>query len=240
MRIAMWSGPRNLSTAMMYAFGARTDTDICDEPFYAAYLKASGEQHPMQDEILTSMDSDPDRIARFCAGPAPDGSPLFYQKHMSHHMLPEFDRSFIHGCQNIFLIRHPARVIASYQAKRHSPTLRDIGTREQCEIFSELCDASGTAPPVIESTDIRDNPEVVLRALCSHIGIAYQAAMLRWPAGGHHRDGVWSKHWYQAAHKTTGFAGPEGALPEVAPENQAVYEQALADYFTLHQHCIHL
>lgn len=226
MRIAMWSGPRNLSTAMMYAFGARSDFTVMDEPFYAAYLKATGSDHPMSAEIVAAHQTDPDRIALDCMQ---QGAPHIYMKHMPHHMLPDFPLAWAGDCINIHLIRHPARVIASYAAKREAPTLDDIGFVQQTELYNRL------GGIVIDSTDIRADPEGMLRALCGAIGLAFDPAMLGWPAGPRAEDGIWAKHWYNAVHKSTGIAGAEGMLPEIPHSLQPVLDAALPHYLGLHR-----
>ena len=231
MRIAMWSGPRNLSTVMMYSFGARSDCAVWDEPFYAAYLSHSDAVHPMQAEILAAGISDPAKVAARCAtGAIPDGKSVFYQKHMAHHMLPEFPRDWMKDLTHVFLIRHPARVIASYHVKAENPTLRDIGAVELTDLFKEVASLTGRSPVVIDSVDIRQNPEAMLRKLCAAIGLPFEPAMLSWPRGGHNDDGVWARHWYNAVWNSTGFAGAEGPLPAVPEHLTPVLEQALPHY----------
>lgn len=227
MRIAMWSGPRNLSTAMMYAFGARDDFAVMDEPFYAPYLVASGADHPMGDAITAAHETDPARVAQTCA--APIGTPHSYMKHMPHHMLDHFPMAWAETCVNIHLIRHPARVIASYAAKREAPTLEDIGFVQQSVLYDRL------GGLVIDSTDIRAQPDVMLRALCAAIGLPFDPAMLRWPMGPRAEDGIWARHWYGAVHRSTGIQGAEGPLPEVPLALQSVLEAALPHYLRLHE-----
>ena len=232
MKIAMWSGPRNLSTAMMYAFGNRPDCAVVDEPFYAAYLAMTGLDHPMRDEIMASQSQDPDTVIRSLVGPVPDRKTIYYQKHMAQHMLPGIAREWIKDCVNVFLIRHPARVIASYAAKRENPTLDDIGFRQQAELYAEAL-AQGGNPIVIDSYDIRENPRMMLKNLCNSIGLQFDPAMLEWPSGGHKDDGIWAAHWYAAVWKSTGFAGPEGPLPEVPEALQPVLDEAMPHYENL-------
>lgn len=228
MILACWSGPRNLSTAMMYAFAARGDCAVVDEPFYAAYLEATGLDHPMRAEVLASQETDPDKVISACL--EPDGSqPLRYQKHMTQHMLPGIRRDWLAQLRNIFLIRHPARVVASYAAKREDPTLDDIGFRQQAELF-DLCLALGQTPVVVDSDDIRRDPAVMLRRLCGAVGIDWTDRMLTWPAGGHPADGVWAAHWYGAVHRSTGFAAPEGPLPSLSGPALTLAETALPHY----------
>lgn len=224
MRIAMWSGPRNLSTAMMYSFGARPDFSVMDEPFYAAYLAASDADHPMREEILSAHETDPNKVAIACSA---EGQPHLYMKHMPHHMLPDFPLDWASDCVNIHLIRHPARVIASYQAKREDITLEDIGFVQQLEIFEAL------GGIVIDSDDIRANPEAMLRKLCALIDLPFDPSMLNWPAGPRVEDGIWARHWYGAVHRSTGFAGAEGAVPDLEGQALALLEAAEPIYQTL-------
>lgn len=228
MIVAAWSGPRNLSTAMMYSFGARPDFAVWDEPFYAAYLAETGLDHPMRAEILAAGPCDAAEVARRCAEPPAAGH--VYQKHMTHHMLARFERGWYGAVRHLFLIRHPARVLASYDRKRQNPTLDDLGYRQQAEIYAAV---RGADPVVVDSATILAAPERVLPVLCERLGIGFDPAMLSWPAGGHPGDGVWAAHWYDAAHRSTGFGGPEGALPEVADHLRAVYEAALPYYAEL-------
>ncbi len=237
MNIAVWSGPRNLSTALMYAFGARADCAVWDEPFYAAYLHQSGLEHPMRAEILDAYETDPAKVARRCAAPAPDGRAVFYQKHMSQHMLDGFDEGWFAHVAHVFLIRHPARVLASYHAKRENPTLEDIGFVQQARIF-ETVKALGLAAHVIDSADIRRAPAPMLRALCDALGLGFDPAMLSWPAGGHPDDGPWAAHWYDAVHRSTGFAGPEGPVPPVPETLRAIHDAALVPYTLLRTHTL--
>ena len=232
MRIAMWSGPRNLSTAMMYSFAQRTDCAVWDEPFFAAYLVQTGLEHPMRDETIAAGPIDPNQVVAGCIGPIPDKKSHFYQKHMTHHMLPGIDRAWMAEVTNVFLIRHPARVIASYAAKRENPTLDDIGFRQQYELY-EYAKALGQEPVVIDSSDVRANPEVALTGLCEAIGLSFSADMLHWPTGGIPEDGAWAPHWYGSVWKSTGFAGAEGALPEISDTLRPVLHAALPYYEAL-------
>jgi len=235
MRIAMWSGPRNLSTAMMYAFGARDDFAVVDEPFYAAYLTMTGLDHPMRGEILAAQSADPVKVAQSLSGSIPGEKPHFYQKHMTQHMIPGIPRDWMADVVNVFLIRHPARVVASYGIKRENPTLEDIGFTQQAELFDHV-KALGQRPVVIDSHDIRDDPEGMLKKLCDAVGLNWDPAMLSWPEGGHKDDGVWAAHWYGAVHRSTGFAGAEGELPalhgkavQLAVAAESAYEKLVKE-----------
>ena len=239
-RIAMWSGPRNISTAMMRAFGSRPDCAVIDEPFYAAYLAATGLQHPMRAEILASQPTDWRDIVRGLLGPVPDGRALFYQKHMTHHMLPAIDRGWVAACRNAFLIRVPDQVLASYCLRHEQPDLNDIGVPQQAALFTTVCDFLGHAPPVIDAADVLANPGAALTALCDALGIAYLPDMLRWPAGKRATDGVWAPAWYQSVELSTGFAPPAAGqcAPVLDDALQRVADAAWPYYEMLAKHRI--
>lgn len=235
-RVAMWSGPRNLSTALMRSFEARPDVaEVWDEPFYAAYLAASGEDHPMRAEVLSAQAQDWRVIASACAeAEGPPGTTI-YQKQMTHHMLPGFGRDWMDAVTNVFLIRAPERVAASYRAKREAVSLEDIGFVQQAELFDRVADRLGKAPPVIDAEDVRADPQGVLTRLCDAIGLGFEPAMLTWEAGPRDSDGVWASHWYAAVERSTGFAPPdpapaalEGALADLAEAARPSYERLKA------------
>lgn len=230
MKIAMWSGPRNLSTAMMYSFAARPDCAVWDEPFYAAYLAATGIDHPMKEAVIAATQVDAGAVAAACTGAVPDGKAVYYQKHITLHMIPEFDRGFMKALTNVFLIRHPARVVASYSRKREAPTLADIGFVQQAELFDQVAGWMGRAPVVVDSADIRANPRETLEKLCTALGISFDPAMLRWPAGPKPYDGAWAPHWYNAVHASTGFDEPEGPPPDLSGDYARLADQALPYY----------
>ncbi len=229
MHIAMWSGPRNLSTAMMYAFAARGDCAVVDEPFYAAYLAKTGLDHPMRDEILVAQPQDPTAVVERLLGPVPAQKRHFYQKHMAQHMIPGIPRDWVLDVVNVFLIRHPARVAASFSAKYDNPTLADIGFVQQVELYEQLV-AEGLSPVVIDSADIRRDPSTMLQRLCAAIGLDWTPAMLTWPRGGHPDDGVWAAHWYGAVHDSTGFAPAEGPPPALDGPRATLAEAAMPAY----------
>ena len=208
MRIAMWSGPRNISTAMMRSFENRPDTAVSDEPFYAAYLASTGLVHPQRDEILVSQPRDWRAVVAEITGPVPGGCSVWYQKHMTHHILPDVGRAWIDGFENAFLIRAPEPVLASYVERRAEVTLDDIGLPQQAELFDRVADRTGRAPAVIESRDVLGDPGHVLGALCTRLGILFDQRMLAWPAGRRDSDGVWAPSWYDAVERSTGFAAP--------------------------------
>ena len=232
-RIAMWSGPRNLSTALMRSFGNRRDCAVIDEPFYAAYLAISGAAHPMRDAVLAHHEADWRKVAAALAGPAPGGKPLFYQKHMTHHMLPGIGRDWMRACRHAFLIRHPARVLASYAAKREAVGLADTGFVQQAELFDEAAGLTGKAPPVVDADVLLADPARLLASLCAALGVPFNEEMLTWPAGRRDTDGVWGAHWYDAVNQSTGF-GPPAPMPRLDdPLLATIVEQALPLYSKL-------
>ena len=219
-KIAMWSGPRNLSTAMMYSFGNRSDLCVWDEPFYAAYLAATGINHPMRDTVLAKGTTNPIDVADQIRATG-DG---VFLKLMSFHMVDGFPLDWAEEFTHIHLLRHPARVIASYTAKRENPKLDDIGFNRQLEICHQF------PGPVISSHSIRATPRQSLQKLCAKIGIGWEEAMLAWPKGPKPYDGVWAPHWYDAVHRSTGFAEPEGALPTLTGDQKLLLDAAMPAY----------
>ena len=236
-RIAMWSGPRNLSTAMMYSFAQRTDCSVIDEPFYGVYLQTEGLNHPMREDVMKTMPSDPDAVISDLLGPGE--APVMYQKHMCQHMLPTIPREWIAEVTNVFLIRHPARVIASFGKKVADVTAQDIGFEMQVALF-EACLSLGQTPLVIDSSDVRANPEGAIKALCAALDVDFDPAMLSWPKGGNAADGVWAPVWYDAIHNSSGFAGAEGPLPELDGPQSALLETALPQYHAMKERAISL
>lgn len=230
LRLAMWSGPRNLSTAMMYSFASRTDTFAIDEPFYAAYLNETGITHPMNAAVIAAGEIDYNKVADYCITAKPQQKAIFYQKQMTQHMVESFNLDWVAELSNIFLIRDPAKVIASYQTKNGDPSVEDIGVKEQWHIFKRLCDLTGTQPLVVDSADILAAPELMLKTLCSAIGIEFQASMLSWKAGPKSYDGVWAPHWYQSVWKTSGF-GISGRKTPVLPDHLLPVLEAANQYY---------
>lgn len=224
LRIAMWSGPRNISTAMMRAWENRGDCAVSDEPLYAAYLAATGLDHPGRDEVIAAGETDWQRVARTLLGPVPGGKPLWYQKHMSHHLLPGMDTDWILGLVNVFLIRDPAEVVASYLKSRATVTPEEIGLPQQGRLFDRLCERLGEIPPVIDAGDFLKAPEPHLRALCARLGIDFSARMLSWPAGPRDSDGIWAPHWYDAVRRSTGFEAWQARETSLSGEALAVAE----------------
>lgn len=237
-RIAMWSGPRNISTAMMRSFENRPDAAVIDEPFYAVYLKETGADHPMREDVLAAQPIDWKDVVDGLLGPTPDGRPVFYQKHMTHHMLPHIGREWIARVRNAFLIRAPEDVLLSYTEVRGAATLQDIGVPQQRELFEREADRLGRAPPVVDAFDVLGDPRGVLSALCSALGIPFSERMLKWPAGRRDSDGVWAPAWYASVEKSTGFSAPraQARFDDLGDDLKPVAEAARRDYELLARH----
>ncbi|MEP6940796.1 MAG: hypothetical protein ABI846_13610 [Rudaea sp.] len=204
-RIAMWSGPRNISTAMMRSFENRADCAVVDEPFYAHYLAHTGSDHPGRDAVIAAGETDWRRIAATLAGPVPDGRSVFYQKHMTHHMLPHIGHDWFGAVRHVFLIRDPRQVLASYLKSRPQATAEDIGVLQQAQLYDEVGRHSAAPPPVIDADEFLKRPEAHLRALCALLDIEFSPRMLAWRAGPRDSDGVWAPWWYDAVLRSTGF-----------------------------------
>ncbi|MGA9794504.1 MAG: hypothetical protein WBQ17_03110 [Rhizomicrobium sp.] len=235
-RVAMWSGPRNISTAMMRSFENREDAAVIDEPFYAAYLAATGLDHPLRDAVLASQPTDWRAVVKQLLGAVPGGRPIFYHKHMTHHMLPGFGRDWIGRCRNAFLIRAPQEVLASYAEKRGEVTLADLGFVQQRELFEREADRLGRAPPVIESKDVLRAPQAALTALCISLDIPFSQRMLAWPAGRRASDGVWAPAWYDAVERSTGFAASPTPPRTLNSVHQVLADAARPHYERLAAH----
>ena len=231
-RIAMWSGPRNISTAMMRSFENRPDTAVIDEPFYAAFLTATGIDHPMRQESMASQPIDPRAVVAQILGPVPGERPIWYQKHMTHHMVSGFPRDWIVGMRNAFLIRAPEDVLTSYVQKREAVTLDDIGFVSQAELFDREMQRLGHAPPVVHGEDVLADPRKTLSALCAALGIPFSEAMLSWPAGRRTTDGAWAPVWYASVEHSTGFAPPRALtrFEQLPPHLQRIADAARPHY----------
>jgi len=232
----MWSGPRNISTALMRAWGNRPDTFVCDEPLYAHYLRVTRLAHPGADEVIACHESDSRKVVAWLTDAIPDDKPVFYQKHMTHHLLAEMDRSWLGKLANCFLIRHPQEVITSYIAKNNDPTLEDVGFVQQAEIFEWVRERADRAPPVLDAADVQKNPRRMLGLLCESLDVEFTDAMLSWPAGPRSTDGVWAKHWYKEVESSTSFRPYQPKTEQVPQRLAGVYAECLKCYERLYQH----
>jgi hypothetical protein len=228
----MWSGPRNISTAMMRSWENRTDAMVVDEPLYAHYLAVTGLNHPGREDVIASGETDWRLVVDQLLGAVPAGVDVFYQKHMAHHLIDDVDHSWIASLSNVLLIRDPREVVASYLRSREQVTSEDIGLPQQVRLYDELS-AGGTPPLVIEASDFLSDPAGYLRGLCERIDVPFSDAMMSWPPGPRSTDGVWGRYWYSAVWESTGFSKPQprthGVLPaeaeEVATACQPLYER---------------
>lgn len=237
-RIAMWSGPRNVSTALLRSWGNRADSAVWDEPLYAHYLTRYEPDHPGIPEILATHENDWRKVVETILGPIPGGKAIHYQKHMAHHMLPHIDDDWLAGVGNAFLIRDPAEVLLSMSKVMETVTLRDTGFADQYRLFEKVRELTGETPPVIDARDIGTDTEGALRALCAALGVRFDPAMLSWPPGPRDSDGVWAKYWYANVNRSTGFQ-PWKPRTEPLPDRvKPLLDELTAIYEAMNRHRI--
>lgn len=229
-RIAMWSGPRNISTALLRAWENREDAWVADEPLYAHYLTQVTVAHPGVDEVIAHHETDWRVVVNAITGPVPEGRAIWYQKHMAHHWLAHLQGDWLLRLSNAFLIRHPAEMLPSLAAKMGPPQLRDTGLPQQREIFQFLRSATGRTPPVIDAEDILRDPRGALGAFCEAVGVPFSERMLAWPPGRRPTDGIWARYWYDAVERSTGFEPYQPRERRVAPELEPLLEECLPYY----------
>jgi hypothetical protein len=236
LRIAMWSGPRNISTALMRSWGNRPDTAVIDEPLYAHYLLKTGLDHPGADEVIAHHENDWRKVVELLVGDVPGGKAIFYQKQMTHHLLPEIDREWLAQLTNAFLIREPREMLTSLIKTIPEPTLADTGLPQQSEVFEWVRRQSGSVPPVIDARDVLEDPRGLLMRLCAALGVTFDEAMLSWPAGRRSTDGIWAKHWYANVERSTTF-GPYQPKNETLPERfRGLLQDCIDHYEALARH----
>lgn len=230
--LCLWSGPRNISTAMMRSFGARPDTTCWDEPFFAAYLDQTGLPHPGREETLAGCEIDPARVVERIL--APVETAYYFQKHMAHHMIAGMPTQWMEQARHVLLIRHPARVITSYAKGRPDFVGDDLGFSRLVQLHAEITEMQGKAPLIVDCDDILTDPDGQLRHICEDgFGIPYDPTMLSWEAGPRPEDGPWAPYWYDNVIASTKFAEAPGALPKVSAAYAEIYETARQDYDTL-------
>jgi len=235
-RIAMWSGPRNISTAMLRAWENRDDTWVVDEPLYAHYLTQVTVAHPGVDEVIAHHETDWRAVVATLTGPIPHGRAIYYQKQMAHHWLPHIRGDWVLSLTNAFLIRHPAEMLPSLLAKMGLPTLSDTGLPQQVEIFRFVRDRTGTTPPVLDAEDVLLDPRTALNSFCEAVGVPFSERMLAWPAGRRETDGIWARHWYEAVERSTGFEPYRPRDRKVSPELEPLLAECMPYYEELRQH----
>jgi hypothetical protein len=232
--LAMWSGPRNISTAMMRSWENRGDCAVVDEPLYAHYLQQTGLDHPGREEVIAAGETDWRKVAAALTGGVPGGRAIFYQKHMTHHLLPHIDRQWLARLTHVFLIRDPRRVLQSYVKSRPNVTADDIGVHQQLEIFRHVRAATGVTAPVIDALEFLRAPERQLRALCAQLNLEFKPGMLHWPAGPRASDGVWAPHWYDSVYRSTGFEAANEAAVEVPPRFRGIVDEVMPAFEELY------
>jgi hypothetical protein len=235
-RLAMWSGPRNVSTALLRSFEARGDAEVVDEPLYASFLAATGKQHPGRDAILASQPTEP--RAALAALQASGALPLRYEKHMAHHWRAEWQRQDFGEARHAFLVRDPARVVASYVKVREAPVPEDLGYHQQVQWLEHVTDTLGQPAVVVDGDALLADPPAVLAALCTALGVPWVPAMTTWAPGRRATDGVWAPWWYAAVEASTGFGPPSRAVPEVPAGLQHVVDACRGPYERLLAHTL--
>ena len=221
---------------MMRAWGNRDDTVVIDEPFYAYYLKATGIEHPGADEVIATGETDWRKVVAHLIEPIANDNGIFFQKQMTHHLLPDIDRDWLGAVTNCFLIRDPREVINSYIKKREHPAFEDLGFLQQAEIFDFVRNRTNAVPPVVDAKDVLQNPERTLRLLCKAVGVDFSKSMLSWPSGLRETDGIWAKHWYGEVAKTTSFQPYRPNHNEVPQNLRELYERCRECYEELYPH----
>lgn len=227
----MWSGPRNISTALMRSWGSREDTQVVDEPLYASYLARTGLAHPGRSVILAAQSTDWRTVVRsLTVDPLPGRATIGYQKHMAHHVPPDLEPSAMDGLRHAFLIREPSEVVVSYAKVRGEPTLEDLGLPQQLDLFERY------GGPVVDARDVLQRPEPLLRALCAALEVPFDPAMLSWATGPRCSDGVWGEHWYTDVWESTGFAAYRPPLRDVPDRLRPLVQRCRPFYDTLAAH----
>tara|TARA_B100001564_G_C20454635_1_gene585104 strand:+ start:83 stop:814 length:732 start_codon:yes stop_codon:yes gene_type:complete len=233
--IAMWSGPRNLSTALMRSFENRIDTIVIDEPFYAHFLKQTNLNHPGRDEIISTQDSNWDSIVKRITGPIPQNKSIWYQKHMAQHNLEGCDITWIKNFQNCILIRDPKYVIPSYNKEYSLLDEKLLGYSQQLDLIRILENEEGITPPIFDATDILKKPEQALKKICISVGISFSKNMLKWPKGKRKTDGIWAKYWYQNVENSSGFKPFQKKKIIIDKELTPLYDKCLKGYSSMYE-----
>ena len=231
--IAMWSGPRNLSTALMRSFGNRPDCYVTDEPFYAYYLKHSNINHPMKKKIILNGNTNLKSIIDHITGSVPENKLIWYQKHMAQHNILDFDLNWIHKLQNCFLIRNPKDVIISYETKYPLTSYLQLGYQHQIDLCNILNNISEYI--IIDSDDLLINPKHILKLLCDKLNIVFYNEMLLWPRGSKPYDGIWGKHWYNQVNKSDKFISKKNTKKILPLKYNDIYYQCLDCYQQLYE-----
>jgi hypothetical protein len=233
----MWSGPRNISTALMRSWGNRSDTIVCDEPLYAHYLQETGRPHPAKEEVIASQDTNWRNVVKeLTTGELPGGKSIYYQKHMTHHFLPCIGKDWLEHLTNCFLIRDPHEMLTSLAHVLPEMDILDTGLPQQAALFDWVREHNGEAPVVIDAKDLLEDPRGLLQAFCHELGVPFEEAMLEWPPGPRDTDGVWGPHWYTSVYESTTFVPYHKKKEKVAAEHLEILDECVGFYETLHPH----
>lgn len=236
LRIASWSGPRNISTAMMRSWGNREDTHVSDEPFYAHYLSVCQVDHPGVDEVVASGETNWRKVVSALTGPIPNQKTVWYQKHMTHHLLPHIELDWLESLTHCFLIRQPREMLSSLLAVMPNPGLKDTGLPQQISLFNRVRASSGRVPPVVDARDLLLNPRGVLSQLCTALGLEFSDSMLSWKPGRRETDGVWAKYWYASVEKSSGFEPYEERDRSVPEDHRPLLAECEEIYEAMYRH----
>jgi Sulfotransferase domain len=240
LRLAMWSGPRNISTALMRSWESRSDAIVCDEPLYAHYLLATGDRrHPAYEETIARHETDLPALVRWLTGPLPEGKCVFYQKHMAHHLLTGMDLDWIDSVTSAFLIREPREMLTSLAEVLREPRLEDTGLPQQVALFERVAAHTGATPPVLDAADVLRNPRRTLVLLCEAVGARFSEEMLSWATGPRETDGVWGPYWYEKLYHTTAFATYRPKEADVPPRLKPLLDECEPLYRRLYEHRLH-
>jgi len=235
-RIAMWSGPRNISTALMRSFGNRPDCHVIDEPFYAHYLRETGVNHPFRKETIMQGETNWNAVVKTITGDIPNNKKVWYQKHMAQHNLPGKDLAWMDKMHNILLIRYPREVILSYTKKYDITSITQLGYPQQRELFKMLKNCSKGIPLILDARDVLENPEGMLKEICERLAIPFYKEMLSWPAGRRESDGIWGNHWYASVEASTGFQKYAENNEIIPSEQKDLFKDCMECYQQLYQH----
>ena len=233
-RMAMWSGPRNISTAMMRAWDSRADTFVIDEPFYAYYLNETNLDHPGKERVIHEGELDLEKISNGLVGDVSNSCSIYYQKHITHHLLDSIDRGWMKSVKNCFLIRDPKDMILSYSKVHPDLNMHLLGLEEQNEIFEYVRDLTGEIPPIIDAKDVLMNPRDLLIKFCDKIGVLFSEEMLSWSRGIRKTDGSWGKYWYKNVVKSTGFNNYKPKIEKVPKKYEELYSDCCLLYEKLY------
>jgi len=231
----MWSGPRNISTAMMRSWGSRSDTFVIDEPYYAHYLSQNELDHPGREEVIQEGELDSEKVSRGLVNDTKDSCSIYYQKHITHHLLDSIDREWMKSVVNCFLIRDPKDMIISYSKVHPDLNMHLLGLEEQNEIFEYVKNIAGEIPPVIDAKDVLMNPRDILGKFCDKIGVIFSEEMLTWARGSRDTDGNWGKYWYKNVMNSTGFNEYKSKKEDVPKEYEQLYQKCYILYKKLHR-----